>query len=115
MKILLLGENSSIHYNLKDGLTHLGHDVDIASDGDGWKDINRDIDLNYNKKIIPSKFANRIYPWIDIKKLVGYDIVQIISPDCIFRKFFPSKLFFNILRRYNKKLWIIKYRSKSSS
>ena len=53
MKILLLGENSSVHSNLKDGLIELGHEVDVASDGDGWKNIPRDIDLDYRNKLIP--------------------------------------------------------------
>ena len=107
MKILLLGEHSSIHFNLKDGLTELGHEVDIASNGDGWKKIPRDIDLDYSKKWINSKIANRIYPWIDIKKIIDYDIVQIISPDVLFRSYFPRKLFFNILKKYNSKVFLL--------
>ena len=37
MKILLLGDFSAVHKNLKDGLLELGHDVVLASDGDGFK------------------------------------------------------------------------------
>lgn len=107
MKILLLGENSSIHLNLKDGLTELGHKVDLASNGDGWKDIPRDIDLNYSKKWLPFKISNRVFPWVDLKKFKGYDIVQIISPDFIYRSFFPSKLFFSKIRKQNKKVFLL--------
>ena len=53
MKILLLGEYSAIHKNLREGLISLGHEVNLASNGDGWKNIPRDIDINYNNKIIP--------------------------------------------------------------
>ena len=35
MKILLLGEYSGLHLNLRDGLRELGHDVVLASAGDG--------------------------------------------------------------------------------
>ena len=37
MKILLLGEYSAIHKNLREGLISLGHEVNLASNGDGWK------------------------------------------------------------------------------
>ena len=43
MKILLLGDYSAVHKNLKEGLCSLGHEVDFASNGDGWKKIPRDI------------------------------------------------------------------------
>ena len=39
MKILLLGEFSAYFSNLKDGLVHLGHDVDMINSGDSWKKI----------------------------------------------------------------------------
>ena len=39
MKILLLGEFSSLHKYLKEGLISLGHNVSLASSGDGWKKI----------------------------------------------------------------------------
>lgn len=37
MRILLLGEFSAFHKNLKEGLVALGHEVVLASHGDGWK------------------------------------------------------------------------------
>ena len=46
MKILLLGDYSAVHKNLKEGLCSLGHEVDFASNGDGWKKIPRDIDID---------------------------------------------------------------------
>jgi hypothetical protein len=107
MKILLLGEYSAVHKNLKDGLKFLGHEVDLASSGDGWKNIPRDIDIDYSNKIIPKRLAERIYPWIDIKKFLGYDIVQIMSPDTIFRKYFLNNFYFKILKKYNKKIFLL--------
>ncbi|MDC3312134.1 glycosyltransferase, partial [Alphaproteobacteria bacterium] len=47
------------------------------------------------------------YPWIDLKKIIGYDIVQIISPDVLFTSYFPRKLFFNILRKFNSKIFLL--------
>ena len=42
MKILLLGEYSNVHHTLAEGLRVLGHEVTVASDGDGWKGYDRD-------------------------------------------------------------------------
>jgi len=39
MKILLIGDYSMVHKNLKDGLEQLGHTVVLTSDGDGWKKL----------------------------------------------------------------------------
>ena len=95
MKILLFGEFSSFHKNLKVGLESLGHNVTLASSGDGWKKVDRDLDLDYSSNIINKKLASRIYLFLDINKFIGYDIVQIISPDVILN-YFPRKLFFSI-------------------
>ena len=45
MKILLLGEYSNVHWTLSQGLRALGHEVTVVSNGDGWKNYPRDIDL----------------------------------------------------------------------
>ncbi|MBF0951544.1 MAG: glycosyltransferase family 1 protein, partial [Alloprevotella tannerae] len=37
MRILLIGDYSNVHATLLKGLRELGHDVLLASDGDGWK------------------------------------------------------------------------------
>jgi hypothetical protein len=37
MRILLLGEYSRLHNSLKEGLTELGHEVILVSNGDGFK------------------------------------------------------------------------------
>ena len=107
MKILLLGDYSAVHKNLKEGLCSLGHEVDFASNGDGWKKIPRDIDIDYSNKIIPKFLADRIYPWIDIKKFLDYDVVQIMSADTIYKKYFFNKLFFKILKKKNKKIFLL--------
>lgn len=39
MEILLIGDYSMVHKNLKDGLEQLGHTVVLASDGDYWKKL----------------------------------------------------------------------------
>ena len=39
MKILLFGDYSSVHLNLKEGLEKLGHFVLLVGTGDGFKEI----------------------------------------------------------------------------
>jgi len=107
MKILLLGEFSAFHQNLKEGLIKLGHDVTIASMGDGWKKIDRDIDLSLKNKLCYNKLTDRIYPWFDLKKLYGYDIVQLINPFLFYRKYFPNKLYLDQIIKNNKKFFVV--------
>ena len=80
MKILLLGDFSSFHKNLKEGLTCLGHDVTLASSGDNWKSIERDVDLNRPSRSMMGKiiYLNNIVK--ALPRLTGYDIVQFMSP-----------------------------------
>lgn len=84
MKILLVGEYSSLHKNLKEGLKELGYNAVLAAGGDSWKKIGG-IDLplgcvkyhGLNLKTINQYF---VQPFIDIQPLRGYDIVQFVSP-----------------------------------
>ncbi len=86
MRILLVGEFSSFHHNLKAGLTELGHQVTVVSNGDGWKNIAADI-------LIPSSRSARTgrrSVFALLKKIVvefklayslrNYDVVQFVNP-----------------------------------
>ncbi|WP_409344182.1 glycosyltransferase [Paenibacillus sp. MBLB4367] len=76
-KILLLGEYSGVHTNLKEGLQEIGYDVTIASGGDGKKKFKGDIDISLVGKFKISKFVHlkRI-----LNSFAGYDLVQFINP-----------------------------------
>ena len=50
MKILLVGEYSGLHLNLKAGLEKLGHQVTTVGFRDGYKQIPIDIDLSLRRK-----------------------------------------------------------------
>jgi len=80
MKILLLGDYSSLYKNLKEGLVELGHDVIIASRGDGFKNVARDIDFLSKKKGVLGRIETKILPFLKMDKLRGFDIVQLINP-----------------------------------
>lgn len=71
MRILLVGEYSGFHNSLKHGLEHLGHEVTIVGDGDGFKRYPVDIDLHssfFEKNWFLRKF--KVAWW----KMTGYNL-----------------------------------------
>lgn len=107
MKILLLGEFSAFHSNLKEGLLAQGHDVTIASSGDGWKKINSDLTIGTSKKGLLGKLESLINLAKALPRLKGYDVVQFIDP-----VLFPKFLGINIavvkfIFRNNKKTFLV--------
>ena len=107
MKILLIGEFSALHNNLKDGLIELGHDVHIAALGDGWKNIPRDIDLDSSKTRFIAVLERRLNVFIKLWNLKNYDVVQLINPFCLFYIPFFSKMLIKRLKKNNGKLFLI--------
>src|SRR5574344_39706 len=103
MKILLIGEYSNVHWTLAEGLRHLGHKVTVVSNGDFWKDYQRDIDISrkYNKI---SGIIYMIKVYSILTRLRGFDIVQIINP--MFLELRAEHIFpiYKYLRRHNKKM-----------
>lgn len=103
MRILLLGEYSNVHATLAQGLRALGHEVCVASDGDGWKDYPRDIDLHRGEG-----FQGRLsFLWRLMKTLPrmrGYDVVQIINPMFLPLKAERMMWIYRYLRRHNGRM-----------
>lgn len=106
MRILLLGEFSNVHWALASGLRELGHEVTVASDGDGWKDYKRDIDVRRHGLGLrgTAAFMRRLAKILP--RLRGYDVVQIINP-----VFLPLKAerigpIYNYLRSHNKSMFL---------
>lgn len=101
MKILLVGEFSRLHNSLKEGLTCLGHTVTIVSTGDSFKKYCNDFSYAPSvmlKNRFMLKIHNALYTFFRIdsiqlekgirfyfllKKLKGYDHVQLINSDAI--------------------------------
>ena len=78
MKILLIGEASFLHNTLKKGLVERGHRVTTMSDGNGWHDAPRDIDLCRNGRW--GKLGGLRVVWQLLRhlpQLCGNDVVQI--------------------------------------
>lgn len=103
MRILLLGDYSNVHATLAEGLRALGHECMVASDGDKWKNYNRDIDL---KRELGLR-GNASFVWRLMKAMPsfrGYDVVQLINP--MFLELKAERIFpiYHYLRRHNKKV-----------
>ena len=106
MRILLLGEFSGLHHNLKHGLEQNGHKVTLVSNGDGDKEIHQDISLNSKLPSILGKIHTKIMPYIIFKRLIGYDIVQMINP-FVFKYVFFSKFLLKRIKKNNMKLFFL--------
>lgn len=106
MKILLIGEYSNVHWTLAEGLRSLGHKVCVVSNGDFWKNYNRDISLvrSSNSKISGISYMIKAYSLLPFLK--GYDIVQIINPMFLELKAERIAPFYHRLRKQNKKIFM---------
>ena len=108
MKILLLGDLSGLHKNLREGLFKCNYkNTTLATSGDGYKSIMGDISLpiykNYSSKDklrVRYEFFNFLY------NLRGYDIIQLAGPYTFPFPFFPYKLILNRLKKNNGKIFL---------
>lgn len=109
MKVLLVGEYSSLHKNLKEGLLELGHEVTIAADSCGWMEITADIDFSSSRKGVLGKFERFIInPLKALPSLKGFDVVQFICPLILHpRTLTIIKYFFRSLIGNNAKSFLL--------
>lgn len=106
LRILLLGDASNFHSTLATALRSMGHRVTVASDGTGWMDTPRDIDLNRgNGKL------GGLALWLRMRyrlprRLSGYDIVSIAGTH--FAALRPQRLsmLFDMIRASNAKVFM---------
>ncbi|HEY1039361.1 MAG TPA: glycosyltransferase [Bacteroidia bacterium] len=79
MKILLLGDFSTVNLNLKYGLELLGHEAMLVSHGDGFKSLDTDVKV-YARKQGENKYIGALKElkshYQVSKQLKGFDIVQ---------------------------------------
>lgn len=80
MKILLIGEYSNLHWTLSEALRQLGYEVTVVSDGCGWMNNRRDIDLSLKDGTLKSRIEYRTRLLYNLPRFRGYDVVQVISP-----------------------------------
>lgn len=106
MRILLMGEYSSFHNYLKEGLQSLGHSVTLAAMGDGWKNIpGADICLweGGNDNSFKSLNSRICTSFEFAKEFKDYDVVQLINTK-IYHSVINAKVIKMIKMQNNKLL-----------
>ena len=106
MKILLIGEYSRVHWTLAEALRSLGHNVTVASDGDGFKNYPRDIDLTRKGSGIVDTFSSLLSVLKIFSKFKGYDVVQLINPNFTTQNVRINQYLFKKLKKNNKKVFL---------
>jgi glycosyltransferase involved in cell wall biosynthesis len=107
MKILLLGEFSAVHKNLKEGLLELGHEATTASNGDGSRKINSDIYLGSNYSGLLGKLIILTKPLLNLSNFKNFDVVQLINPFVFYSILLPNRQFYNKIFDKNQKFFIL--------
>ena len=107
MKVLLLGEFSALHKNLKEGLVELGHEVILASSGDAFKKINSDIDLGSSKSRFLGEVEKVIKILTALPKLKNYDVVQFVAPVLLPRFLKINSFIVKYILKNNKKVFLV--------
>lgn len=107
MKILLVGEYSGLHNNLKEGLLKLGHEVVIASGGDGFKNLSTDISFRTGKQSKMLRFVDLTNKYIKaLPKMKDFDVVQFINPYIFSLVLGINKKMIKYLIQHNKKSFL---------
>lgn len=123
MRILLVGEYSRLHNSLKEGLIALGHDVIIIGNGDGFKKYPVDILIDHSfhnpflKKLKVAFYkltsidlaSLEVYlkALFNLKKMKGFDVVQLINEAPLVIQAKYEKRFIKQLLKHNKKLFLL--------
>lgn len=103
MKILYFGEYSGLHTLLAKGMRELGHEVTLVADGNMFHNFPRDIDIRRGEgRLAGVRHLLRMIRLLP--KFSGYDIVQLINPDCFGLKAEREYPFYRYLRRHNRKI-----------
>lgn len=101
MKILLIGEFSGLQNELKSGLLSLGHEVTLAAASDFYKKYPADINLGYGENIFSYKLRQLIYPFLNLNKFTGYDVVHVVNFYTIPRLVKLNLFLLNFLKKNN--------------
>lgn len=106
-RILLMGDASNCHRALATGLRRLGHEVMVVSDGTGWMNTERDIDI---KRGWTNKLGG-LGLWMKMRfsvldQLKNYDIVSITNPVWLDLKPHRNRYFFDRLKGENRSMFL---------
>lgn len=103
LKALLVGDASSCHRTLAEGLRRLGHEATVVSAGSRWLDTGRDIDISRrgNGKLGGLQLWLRMLFSVR-SKLCGYDVASIATQSFIDLKPVRKRVIYDWLRRGNR-------------
>jgi glycosyltransferase involved in cell wall biosynthesis len=101
MKILLVGEFSGLQNELKGGIKQLGHDVTLAAANDFFKNLPSDINLGFGRNVYSYKFRQLLYPFLNLRRLAGYDVVHLVSFYIVPRSTLLNLYIWNFLKSNN--------------
>lgn len=103
MKILFAGDASNMHNCLATKLREMGHYAVVASDGSGWMNTGRDIDLHRKPgKLAAIEYVAKILA--NLHKMRGFDIVELASPIFLQLKPWRVRRVFDYLKKHNGKV-----------
>ena len=102
MRILLIGEYSNVHHTLCEALRRAGHEVLLISDGDGWKNYPRDIDLRRHCSGMWGSLRYLARLATLLPRMRGYDVVQIVNPVFLDVKVRWNRWTYDYLKRHNR-------------
>lgn len=109
MKILLFGEFSGYFNCLKKGFQALGHEVFLASDGDGVKNFPSDFRWDVNPQIPQPlrMFFVLLKVYFHRHLFRGYDVVLFISPKLFGKRPILNKPIYNYLLKNNNLTYLV--------
>ena len=105
MKILLIGEYSGVHNNLKTALISLGHEVVLMGDSDGFKGFDFDFPIAPHYGSLFSKAKNILYILSKLPFLYKFEIIQIINPFIFPLHYFYTGIFYLMLLRARRVIY----------
>lgn len=103
MRVLLVGEFSGFHNNLKKGLQRIGCEVVLACSGDGFKNLPFDINIGSNKAGIPGTIQRIFRALRFVVYAKGFDVVQFVNPNIFPGGFGLNNLLIKLIIKRNKK------------
>ncbi|MFT0867454.1 hypothetical protein [Pseudomonas sp. CAM1A] len=102
LKILLIGEYSGLHKELRNALRNQGHDVTLAAASDFWKKFDADINLGHGSNIYTYKARQLVLPFLRLREFSGYDVVHVVNFYVVPRLPYLNLFFFKYLKKHNK-------------
>ncbi len=81
MRVLLVGEFSGVHTNLKVGLEDLGVQVTLANTGDGFKDFSTDMLMRIDGDSWKTRLQNDLLEIYNLYYMKKFDVIQIMHPN----------------------------------